>query len=99
MHKVLVTSDNHLRSLQYSSTQRGEDFTRAFEQIIDIAIDQKVKAILQCGDLLDSKSPSSKSMQDLAKAHHRLRKAGIPMLVVEGDHDKAEPHWVDSMKA
>lgn len=99
MPKLLHTSDNHLRERQYSSTQRGEDFTKAFNQVVDIAISTSVKAILQAGDLLDSKSPSSKSMVDLAKAHHRLRKAGIPMYVVEGDHDKAEPHWVDAMKA
>ena len=97
--RLIATSDNHLRRSQYSTTQRGDDFTKAFEQIIDIAINTKVAAVMQTGDLLDSKSPASRALVVLAKAHHRLRKAGIPMIIVEGDHDQEEPHWVDAMKA
>jgi DNA repair protein SbcD/Mre11 len=98
MPKILFTSDNHLRERQFSSPSRGEDFNRAFGQVVDIAINTKVSAILQGGDLLDSSKPSSKIMLDLARHHNRLVKAGIPMIVVNGDHDKATPHWIDSMK-
>jgi len=96
--RLIHLADSHLRDRQFSNASRGEDFTRAFNQAIDVAINTKVAAIIHGGDLLDSKRPSSKTMLDLAKIHARLVAAQMPMYVVNGDHDKDEPHWVDSMK-
>lgn len=96
--KLIHTGDNHLRDSQFSRRDRGQDFTNALNQVVDIAEQQGAVAILQAGDLLDSNRPSSGIMQVVKTIHNRLRKAGIWMYVVNGDHDKATPHWAELLE-
>lgn len=91
---ILHTADWHLRDSQYTSLDRGQDFTKAAIAVIDIAMAFGVKAICNCGDILNNKRPSSKNIKDLVLIDKRLRAAGIPMYVISGNHDLARPSWI-----
>ena len=91
---VLHTADWHLRDSQYTSRERGRDFTEAAFAVIDIAMACGVKAICNSGDILNNKRPSSGNIRDLVVIDKRLRAAGIPMYVISGNHDLARPSWV-----
>jgi len=91
--KILHTADNHLRASQYARPDRGLDFTQALNRVVDIAIKQKVDAILNSGDILDTTRPTARTVHDLNVLHYRLIEAGIPMYTISGNHDKTDPHW------
>jgi DNA repair exonuclease SbcCD nuclease subunit len=94
MTKILQTGDNHLRDMHLGRRDRGDDFTRAVYEAIEIGIEEKVSAILQCGDLFDTNRPSSHIIRRvLPKIQEKLIRANLPMYVVNGDHDKTDPPW------
>ncbi len=53
MTRILHTADTHLGYRQYGLEERREDFSRAFQQIIEIAISEKADALVHAGDLFD----------------------------------------------
>ena len=97
-YKVLHTADTHLRQRQFNHLSRGEDFTKAFHAVIDVAIEHKVCAIVQAGDFIDTSTPSSHIIKKVIPAiQTRLVAAGIPMFMVNGDHDKTDPPWTSDL--
>jgi DNA repair exonuclease SbcCD nuclease subunit len=92
--KILHTADWHLRDSQYSTVARGDDFTKAAFNVLDIAMGHGVNAICNSGDILNNKRPSSKNIRDLVEIDRRLQEAKIPMYVISGNHDLASPSWI-----
>jgi len=97
-NSILHTADWHLRDSQYTSMERGVDFTKAALSVIDIAMACGVKAICNCGDILNNKRPSSKNIRDLVEIDRRLQSANIPMYVISGNHVFARPSWISIVR-
>lgn len=94
--KVLATADSHLGYQQYGLKERKEDFMDAFEQVIDIAIEEKVETVVHAGDLFDKKNPGLSTIRNTLSLLKRLNEANIPFLGIEGNHDKQRAtQWLD----
>ena len=85
----LHMADCHLGYRQYNSRERQNDFTRAYLDIIGAAIDREVDFVLLAGDLFEKRAISPITLDHAITGLERLRKAGIPCLAVEGNHELA----------
>lgn len=92
---VIHTADIHLRNSQFGRFDRGRDFTAAAEQVVLTAAHRGAHYILACGDILNSKRPSSNNIRDLLKLNKKLKAVGIVMYCIPGDHDFCEPSWTE----
>jgi len=63
------------------------DFERAFNACIDTAIEKNVDFFLFCGDAYKTANPSPTQQKLMFKCLLRLYKAGIPAVIVVGNHD------------
>lgn len=96
MAQVLHTGDTHIGYQQYHSPERRRDFLRAFERVIDDAVDLGVDAVVHAGDLFQDRRPDLADLQGVIGALRRLRAADIPFLAVVGNHeDKRDQQWLD----
>jgi len=85
----LVTGDTHL-DVSYPIQIRKDrinDFNFCFKQIIDIAIEEKVNAILFLGDLFDNYRPSPNTVNFIKEQLVRLKKEKITFYTIFGNHD------------
>lgn len=100
MLKVLHLADTHLGARQYGLAERRADFSTAFLQAVELAISERVRAVVHAGDLFDSRNPSTEDLQDALLGLLRLREAGIPFLGVVGNHEqKRGVQWLDLFAA
>ncbi len=88
--KLLHTADWHLgRSLEGRSRQIEQE--KVMEEIIQIAEDEHVDAVLMAGDVFDTVNPSAISEQLFYETAQRLSKGGQrPLAVISGNHDHPE---------
>ncbi|EZQ01721.1 2-hydroxyacid dehydrogenase [Candidatus Acidianus copahuensis] len=86
MIQILHISDTHLGSRRYSLDSREQDVYDAFNQLIDIAIREHVKAIVHTGDLFDVYHPQVTSIKVAIDALNKI-KDKIPFISIPGDHD------------
>ena len=91
----LHMADCHLGYRQYNSRERQNDFTHAYLNIIQSAIDRKVDFVLLAGDLFEKRAIDPLTLVHAINGLERLRDAGIPCLAVEGNHEKS--YYRDSM--
>ena len=82
-------ADFHLGYSQYGLEARREDFDRAFQELVDKTIELKPDFMIIAGDLFNHARPSNVTLERAIKNFSRLRKAGIPVLAVDGSHDSA----------
>jgi len=85
MSKYLIFQDGHCKA-KNSVNRKGDYFTDwliKFDELISIAKENKVKAIIDNGDLLDSPEPSYKVLDEIAD---RIEKAKILVLSLYGNH-------------
>ena len=81
-------ADVHLGFRQYGQQQREWDFEDAFRWAIDQAVARQVDFVLLAGDLFQSGSNlQAVTFNNAVKHLEVLREAGIPCLVIEGNHD------------
>ncbi len=92
--QFIHVADVHLGNFQYQNQERYNDFARAFAGIVDDAITRRVQAFLVAGDVFHKRSIDALTLYQAKDAFGRLREAGIPALVIEGNHDKA--HYRDA---
>jgi exonuclease SbcD len=92
--KILHFADLHLGVENYGRTNpetglssRLEDFLRAFDEMVDYAIDEKVDLVLFCGDAYKSREPSQTQQREFARRIKRLAAGGIPVFLLVGNHD------------
>ena len=93
MTKILHTADNHLRHKQYGRADRGLDFFNGLLDVLRVAKVERVDAILNAGDLLDSTRPTARVMDELREVHERLIALRLTMYTISGNHDLTDPHW------
>ena len=91
--KFLHTADWHLGYRQYGLQVREADFAKPLEEIKDIAIREKVDAVLVAGDIFDSYRPPASAVQAARKFGDQLNAFNIPVLTIDGNHDLAAGKW------
>jgi len=94
--RILHTADTHLGFRQYGLQDRRDDFFKAFEQVVNVAIETKVDALVHAGDLFDNRFPTTEDLVEIFGQLSRLKACGIPFLGVTGNHDgKRGKQWLD----
>ncbi len=63
------------------------DFERAFSYVIDTALARNIDFFLFTGDAYKTTHPSPTQQRLLLKAFMRLHQAGIPVVIIIGNHD------------
>jgi DNA repair exonuclease SbcCD nuclease subunit len=71
---------------------RGDSYD-AFRQIVDYCLVNKVDALLLGGDIFHRSTPDSESVLVFKHEVTKLREADIPVLAIQGQHDRSEPPW------
>jgi len=97
MFKFLHTADTHLDSPLRGLEAREEApvdeirgaTRRAFDHLIDLAIEEDVDFVLIAGDLYDGDWKDYKTSLFFAGRMGRLAKTGIKVFIVSGNHDAA----------
>lgn len=97
--KIIHTADIHLdsplRSLAFKDPRLSDlvqNATRqALKQIVDVAIEQDVIALLISGDLYDGAERSTKTAAFLLSQLGRLQEANIHVFYIKGNHDAENP--------
>jgi DNA repair protein SbcD/Mre11 len=91
--RVVHLSDTHLGFRQLHRVDeagrnvREQDVARAFTEAIDRAIALAPDAVIHSGDLFDSHHPSAAALGVALDGLARLRAAGIPIVLVAGNHE------------
>lgn len=92
--KFIHVSDLHLGKRQYNLKERYNDYFKAFQWILDLAITEKIEFLLISGDLFDSKNINPSvlsdvfySIRDFKERSSLELKRVIPMICIEGNHD------------
>ncbi|MCO5214578.1 MAG: exonuclease SbcCD subunit D [Thermomicrobiales bacterium] len=69
--------------------QRTVDFERAFEWAVNDIIEQEKKpdAVIHAGDVFHHARPTWQSMRHFIQQWQKIERAGIPSLVIAGNHD------------
>ncbi len=94
--RLIHTADTHIGYRQYHSDIRRQDFLKAFETVINDAIDMDVDAIIHSGDLFDSRNPTLEDILQTMEILSRLKTAHIPFLAIVGNHEsKQNTQWLD----
>lgn len=91
--RFLHTADWHLGYRQYGMTVREADFLKPLEEIKDIALREKVDAVLVAGDMFDSIHPPASAVLAARKFGEQLGAFNIPVLSVDGNHDLTGGRW------
>jgi DNA repair exonuclease SbcCD nuclease subunit len=101
--RFMHAADVHLGYQQYGIKERFEDFSRVFLYFADQAVDQKVDFVLLAGDLFEKRTVDPLAMRVAVEGLQSLREANIPVLAVEGNHERAyyrdQYSWVDFLDA
>ena len=87
--RFLHTGDWHVgRTIRGRS--RTDEFTAVLDEVVAIAVDQKVDAVLLAGDIYDKHVVSHDADVLVFGTLIRLFEAGIPVVAIPGNHD-SEP--------
>ena len=93
LHAADIHLDSPLRGLEryeHAPVERIRGATRrAFERMIDLAVERRVDFVLIAGDLYDGDWRDYNTGLYLAKQLGRLRDANIPVYIISGNHDAA----------
>ncbi len=94
MIKFIHTADIHFGMENYGKVDpttgihsRLLDFNKALNFCIDKGIEQKIDFFLFAGDAYKTANPSPTQQRLLMRSLLRLHKAGIPVIVIVGNHD------------
>ena len=96
MTRVIHTGDTHVGYQQYHSPERRADFRRAFDAVVEDAIDEGVDAVVHAGDMFHDRRPELPDLMAVLSALRRLDDADIPFLAVVGNHEATRTgEWLD----
>ncbi|MFA5932690.1 MAG: exonuclease SbcCD subunit D [Microgenomates group bacterium] len=92
--RLLHTGDLHIGMSNYSKLDpetgldsRLIDFFNTFDLMVDTAISEGVDAFLLAGDAYKTRDPSPTQQKGFGERIKKLSKAGIPVILVVGNHD------------
>lgn len=97
--KLYHAADIHLGRRRLDGRLPDGDFATAFDQIVSRAIADEADLFLLAGDLFDRPQVEPPHLGQALTILRRLKEAGIPVVAIEGNHDKAfvhseQPTWV-----
>jgi exonuclease SbcD len=94
MLTILHFADAHIDMANYGRHDpvsglplRVLDFLKSLDTIIDTAIQEKVDLVLFAGDAYKDRNPAPTFQREWGKRVMRLSRAGIPTLLLVGNHD------------
>lgn len=87
--KFLHTGDLHI-GRRIFEVSLIEDQKEVLGQIYDIALREKADAVVIAGDVYDRAVPSTEAVAVLDHFLTRFVKAGIPVIMISGNHDSGE---------
>jgi len=94
MVKILHFADAHIdiaTSGPYDPTTglflRVTDFLKSLDAIVETAINERVDLVIFAGDAYKDRSPAPTYQREWGKRMMRLSRAGIPTLLLTGNHD------------
>jgi len=94
MPKILHFADAHIDIATYGRRDpasglplRVHDFLRSLDEIIDTAVKEDVDCVLFAGDAYKDQNPAPTYQREWGKRIMRLSQAGIPTLLLVGNHD------------
>jgi DNA repair exonuclease SbcCD nuclease subunit len=94
MAKFLHIADIHLgisRYRRFGTADRTRDFFEAWSDCLQrYALDAQVDFVLIAGDFFDTRRVEPQAMNHAMFGLMKLKDAGIPVIVVEGNHDQRE---------
>jgi len=98
--RIIVSADTHLGSPIRSTALRnpalGERLKQVsrdtFKDIVDLAISENVDALVLAGDIFDNDFPDLKSRAFLVAQLVRVGAAGVPTVLIRGNHDALLDH-------
>src|SRR5437588_2102701 len=97
--KLLHTADIHLGMENYGRLDpetglhsRLLDFLRAMDVVVDCAVKEKVDVFLFAGDAFKTREPTQTQQREFAKRIKRVTDAGIPVVMLVGNHDTPNAH-------
>lgn len=92
--KILHFADAHIDMANYGRHDpqtglplRVLDFLRSLDEIVETAIQEKMDLVLFAGDAYKDRAPAPTFQREWGKRIMRLSKAGIPTLLLLGNHD------------
>ena len=101
--RFMHIADVHLGYQQYGLSERFDDFTDAYLYLTQTAIDQRVDFVLLAGDFFHKRAVDPLAMRVAVEGLERLLTAQIPILAVEGNHERAaygdQFSWLDFLDA
>jgi len=92
--RFIHAADIHLGYSQYGERERYNDFARAFLGLVDAAIAAEVDFVLLAGDLFDARDIDPRTLLVAVRGLERLAERAIPVLAIEGNHERG--HWHDA---
>ena len=91
MIKFLHISDVHLGCRRYNLEERTKDFFRSWYDVIENhAIRNEVDFVLIAGDFFDRRQIDPQTMNHALAGLQILKDAGVPVVAIEGDHDRRD---------
>ncbi|HZD11740.1 MAG TPA: exonuclease subunit SbcD, partial [Candidatus Binatia bacterium] len=94
--RVLHFADAHIDIASYGRHDpesglplRVVDFLQALDQIVERAIEEQVDVVLFAGDAYKDRNPQPTFQREWGRRMMRLSAAGIPTLLLVGNHDNA----------
>jgi len=92
--RILHLADLHIGMENYGQFDpatglngRVMDFLRRFSEVVDFALENEVDLVLFAGDAYKSRDPNSTYRREFARRVKRLADAGIPVVLLVGNHD------------
>ena len=87
--KFIHLSDLHIGK-RVNEVSMLEDQEYILDQILDITLEEQADAVLIAGDVYDKTVPSGEAVTLFDEFLCRLASAGIPTLIISGNHDSPE---------
>ncbi|HEV2580485.1 MAG TPA: exonuclease SbcCD subunit D, partial [Ktedonobacteraceae bacterium] len=82
-------ADTHLGYEQYGVRERFNDFSRAFWDITAEAVNRKIDFMVIAGDLFHKRAIDALTLIHAIEGLQRLKDRGIPVIAIEGNHDRS----------
>jgi exonuclease SbcD len=93
--RILHVADLHIGIENYGRLDpvtglngRVMDFLRRLSEVVDYALGNEVDLVLFAGDAYKSRDPNSTYRREFARRIKRLAEAGIPVVLLVGNHDQ-----------
>jgi len=86
--RFIHSSDIHIGKDHFGTGFGVRDFDGAFARLAEAAIEASVAFIVVAGDFFDRQSPQPEHVLWAEESLQRLRGAGIPVCIIEGNHDR-----------